>query len=79
MKKYSEMNEAERAAWGDAEAAARRADLKGVNAAPSAAIAMTLVIAQSNAEKRRRLIGATVPQATVLVIQSTRRTRGMTA
>jgi hypothetical protein len=73
MKKFREMNEAERAAWGDAEAAARRADLEGVKSEQS------LTEAKANAAARRKLIGATIGQATALVIQSTRRARGLPA
>lgn len=68
MKQYRDMTAAEMLAWGAAESAARQADLK-VRSAEG------LRAAQANAELRRKAIGATVGQASDMVIRANREAR----
>ena len=65
---YRDMTEAQLLAWGQAEAAARIADL-AVRSAEG------LKAAQENAETRRKAIGATRGQAADLVVLATRAAR----
>ena len=68
MAKYREMTDAERVEWGEAERQARMRDLQDKSAAG-------LAKAQDNADTRRKEIGATMGQASTMVINASRLAR----
>jgi hypothetical protein len=66
---YRDMTAAQMLAWGTAESEARQADLSGVKSQAS------LLAAQSNAEVRRKAIGASRSAAASMVIDANRAKR----
>ena len=64
--KYRDMTDEQRSAWGREESAARQSDLAVIKSFAA------LAAAQANAERRRKLIGATRGQASGAVIQANR-------
>lgn len=66
---YREMSAAERLAWGQAESAARQADIEADRTLAG------LEIAKANARARRWLIGANAGQATNMVVAANRAKR----
>jgi len=68
VKQYRDMTDADMAAWGASESAARQSDL-AVRSAEG------LRVAQANAKTRRKAIGATVGQAADMVIRANRAAR----
>jgi hypothetical protein len=66
---YRDMTDEQMLAWGAAESAARIADLAEVKSAEA------LAAAQAKAKARRKLIGASIGQATSMVIRANREIR----
>ncbi len=66
---YRDMTDEQRLAWGASERESRIADLTGVQSAN------VLKSAQDAAKARRRIIGATIGQASDMVIRATREIR----
>ncbi len=66
---YRDMTEAERLAWGQQESLARQADLAADRSLKG------LDRAKANARDRRRQIGATMSQATAMVVEANRAKR----
>lgn len=66
---YRDMTADQMLAWGHAESAARQADLADVKSQAA------LDQAQANAKARRRLIGASIGQATRMVVEANRAKR----
>ncbi len=69
MSAYRDMTEAQRLAWGQAETEARQRDLADVKSQAA------LDEAKANAKARRKLIGASIGQATSMVVQANRAKR----